>query len=1066
MSKKIMDQEARTKIEKELTTNFLIEAGAGSGKTTSLVSRMVNLIYTETCKVHELAAITFTKKAADELKVRFQSEIEKAWTSEQDPEKRECLGEALQKMDQCFLGTVHSFCAKLLRERPIEAKLDIDFKELEESQDLELLEESWDSFLQTIQEKEPQIIDQLLELGVPVEEQFENLKMMKDFQDVQWMTERRPKPELQETFEALKMVLKEAGRALPEMEPQKGYDKLQSAITVALRKMRHMNHKQDKDIIDVFEQFDKNLKPTYNRWMYKEDAEYFYDKIRALAEMKIVPLLKQWREYIHSDVISFLRQALNEYESLKDERSLLNFQDLLLTARSLLRDNAEVRNYFQQKYHSLLVDEFQDTDPVQAEIMFYLTSVNTNETQWTKCKPLPGSLFVVGDPKQAIYRFRRADMDTYNRVKQLMVEHGGEVLQLTMNFRTLDSITENLNEVFEQQLPETETAYQAAYLPLNAYHKDKQTAFSGIKSLMVPAEFTRKDDVIKKDAENIARTIQQLRKEEGFTPSDFMVLTRYNDSVGHYAKILEEHNMPVSVSGEMAIGDMIEFQELKILLSTFTDPSDPVLFTAALRGVFFGISDNELYQWKRNGGRFSIYSPIPDQLNKRTVEKFTTALTRLRTYHKWVRILSPTTAIERIMEDAGFYPLLLLNNHGKRAFKSLLQILDALRKTEAEGFSDYRDVFTLLADMVDEKTVVVNMEEETDAIRVMNVHKSKGLEAPIVFLAHPWKQVNPESSIKQHIKRDDTSSKGYFSFYKNISRFHKKPVAMPFQWNEIKQEELHYLTEEEKRILYVAATRAEKALIISGSEKNNRKNPWKTLLEVPLIENLKGFTEQSEQNETAIRMITEEEYPHNHTENQYNWMKQAEKPSYESFSPTANKDYQSVLQIDREAGGGKEWGTIIHTVLEHLVNEKPIELLIEHLLAAYNFSKEKETEVYDYINQFKQSKIWSELQHAETILTEVPIGLRAERGSELYSLIADNHEVEAFHVKGIIDLVYKVNHRWKIIDYKTDRVKRREDKKRLEEYYQSQLEIYQSAWEQLTGERADTQIWGLFFYST
>src|SRR3954464_582986 len=131
MTKEILDQAARDKIKSQLKTNFLVEAGAGSGKTTSLVDRMVNLIHTGTAKIHEIVAITFTRKAADELKVRFQAKLEEAWKNEQDHDIEIRLGEALQNIERCFLGTVHAFCAKLLRERPIEANLDLTFKELE-----------------------------------------------------------------------------------------------------------------------------------------------------------------------------------------------------------------------------------------------------------------------------------------------------------------------------------------------------------------------------------------------------------------------------------------------------------------------------------------------------------------------------------------------------------------------------------------------------------------------------------------------------------------------------------------------------------------------------------------------------------------------------------------------------------------------------------------------------------------------------------------------------------------------------------------------------------------------
>src|SRR5690625_1531011 len=225
--------------------------------------------------------------------------------------------------------------------------------------------------------------------------------------------------------------------------------------------------------------------------------------------------------------------------------------------------------------------------------MFFLTSKNPDEKVWTNCRTKAGSLFVVGDPKQAIYRFRRADMDTYNRVKQLIEEYGGEILQLTMNFRTIDTVTESLNDMFEKLLPEKETTYQAAYRPLHAFHEDDKTFVSGIKQITVSADYTKKDDVVVKDAENIARYIWELINE-GYQAKDFMVLNRYNEGVATYAQMIEGFGIPVSVSGNIVIGELVEFRDMLTLLKTFVDPTDSVAFVATLRSTFFGISDEDL----------------------------------------------------------------------------------------------------------------------------------------------------------------------------------------------------------------------------------------------------------------------------------------------------------------------------------------------------------------------------------------------------------------------------------------------------------------------------------------
>ncbi|MBZ9533263.1 UvrD-helicase domain-containing protein [Cytobacillus oceanisediminis] len=1060
MTNIVVDQEARDKIKYELHTNFLVEAGAGSGKTTSLVERMVHLIYTNTCKIEQIVAITFTRKAADELKIRFQSKLESVWKTEEDIERKERLAEALQNIDRCFLGTVHSFCAKLLRERPIEASLDISFKELEDADDLELLEEAWQLFLQREQIEKSSLLAEIQELGIKVEELYDSLCQMRQYTDVEWVTDKVVKPELHSSFVSLMNLVKEAKRLIPEEEPSNGYDALQKIIVQALQKERFLDPSNDRDIIALLELFNKKIKVTQNRWPSKEDAKFYEGKFIDLVAVNVAPLVQQWKEYCHPKVVSFLQGAIHVYNNLKNERSLLNFQDLLIHTTDLLKENAEVRSYFQAKYTRLLVDEFQDTDPIQAQMMFYLTSQDLEEKVWTNCIPKNGSLFVVGDPKQAIYRFRRADIDTYNRVKQLIEEQNGEILQLTMNFRTIDTVTNELNHIFKRNLPEQETVYQAAYRPLNSFHKedeqdrrDQKKELSGIKTLTISAEFSKKEEIIEEDARNITSTISSLL-HQGYHPRDFMILTKYNDGMATYAQTLEDSGIAVSISGEVIIGEIREFQELSILLRTFMDPTDTVALLATLRGVFFGFSDNELYQWKRADGVFSLYSRVPENLPDKLKEKFASAWATLTTYLKWVRTLSPTIAIEKIVEDIGFYPLLLINGRNQRAYKSLVQVIEHIRHQESAGASTYKQVCQFLMESIYKKTTVLNIEEGANSVRVMNVHKAKGLEAPIVFLAHPAKLVSSESFLSQHIKREDDESLGYFSF-STRNGFQKKELALPIDWKSYKQEELLYLEEEELRILYVAATRAEKALIISSSAKGNKKNPWSKLFEVNNMEEFMSEEELSTNSKEKRIEITLQEYQ-TKTVGLTRWLENRKQKTFDYWSPTKDKDYSTVVSIERETCGGKEWGTIVHQVLEKVVKGQEVANYILSLLQRNNLEVEKKEEIIQMIEVFKRSSIWADLQIADNVLAEVPFMLQVDKESPLYKLIqSTNAEKHPYKVKGIIDLIYKIDGEWVIVDYKTDNPVDREDFVQLRNFYQDQLLFYKNAWEEMTGEKVN-----------
>jgi ATP-dependent helicase/nuclease subunit A len=299
-------------------------------------------------------------------------------------------------------------------------------------------------------------------------------------------------------------LINQASNAIPEQVPEKGYDDLQKVILRAKRKISFVSPEQDTSFLGVIKLFEKAKKPVQKRWKSKEEAKDFQAEFEEFIETDVQPVIRAWREYTHYYIITFLREAVRYYEERKKQLSTLNFQDLLMKTATMLRHYPEVRTYFQDKVRVLMVDEFQDTDPIQAEIVFYLTGENVEETDWRKLIAKPGSLFVVGDPKQSIYRFRRADIDTYNLVKDLIEQSGGEVLELTANFRSLQSIADGINPVFQRLLPEEKDEYQARYRSLDTVRQDGNETVSGIKLIEIPDSFTKKDEVVQEDAEREA----------------------------------------------------------------------------------------------------------------------------------------------------------------------------------------------------------------------------------------------------------------------------------------------------------------------------------------------------------------------------------------------------------------------------------------------------------------------------------------------------------------------------------------------------------------------------------
>ncbi|MFL6558161.1 MAG: PD-(D/E)XK nuclease family protein, partial [Bacillus sp. (in: firmicutes)] len=316
--------------------------------------------------------------------------------------------------------------------------------------------------------------------------------------------------------------------------------------------------------------------------------------------------------------------------------------------------------------------------------------------------------------------------------------------------------------------------------------------------------------------------------------------------------------------------------------------------------------------------------------------------------------------------------------------------------------------------------------------------------------AHPAKSVNPESFLSQHIKREDQSSKGYFTFTAK-NGFSDKEIAIPRGWETYKAEELEYLTEEELRIIYVAATRAEKAIIIS-SHAGNKKNPWSILFEVENIEEMELPKIEPFTISSTPELITFSEFQ-SKTIRKNAWLDQSKTKSFEYWSPTKDKDYSELITIERESGGGKDWGTLIHDVFEKAVQGSDLSNYIKVALNKFKLPIKKEVEVKTYLKNFQISPLWDELMTAEEVLTEVPFTLKVEKSHILYPLITKNpEEKHPFFVKGTIDLIYKKNGSWTIVDYKTDRAKHEEDYEKLQAFYSSQISFYKHAWEALTDE--------------
>lgn len=447
---KLADAEARRRIATEFGSTFFVEAAAGTGKTTALVRRIVGLVSAGLATLDRVVAVTFTEKAAGETKLHLRSEIEAARGGAR-PEQRARLDRALEELELARIGTIHAFCGDLLHERPIEAGIDPLFEVAAEDEAQALADEAFDGWFETILGDPPEGIRRALrrrsERVVPREQlrgAMNSLREHRDFPEP-W---RRDPFDRDSKIDALVTELAALGSLAAESSwPQDSLARNLAEIARFIADATRLEHVSGRDY-DGLEAEIRSLARlaswrtrgaratrfgdlTRNEVLARRDrAKSNLDAFVAASDADLAPLLH-----------NALQAPIAEYERLKTRTGRLDFLDLLIKTRDLIRDSATVRNELQRRYSHFFIDEFQDTDPLQAEILLLLAADDPSVTDWRAARPIPGKLFLVGDPKQSIYRFRRADIALYEEVKARLLAAGAELLHLMASFRAPPSHT-------------------------------------------------------------------------------------------------------------------------------------------------------------------------------------------------------------------------------------------------------------------------------------------------------------------------------------------------------------------------------------------------------------------------------------------------------------------------------------------------------------------------------------------------------------------------------------------------------------------------------------------------
>ena len=635
----LVDQPARDRIRASLDESMLVEAAAGTGKTSELVARLVAVLAEGRGRADTVVAVTFTEKAAGELKLRLRAELEKARQSAPPgSQSRALLDDAVARLEEARVSTIHGFCNDLLHERPVEGKVDPRFQVLAEHEAEALYRRAFDRWVEGQLEQPPEGLRRALRRraslddGDPVERIRRagwTLAAWRDFR-APWRREAWARDAAIDQL--IERVHAFAGLTRTCTNPADGF----YADTWLVRRISDDVHVSERVTPPDHDALEASLADLARNRQFRRPRrgnERSYrgatrDEVMA-AHAALVDALDDFARRADADLAALLQRELfatvDQYEALKARAGCLDFLDLLVRARDLVRDRADVREDLQRRFTHIFVDEFQDTDPLQAEILLLLCSGDPAVARWRDVTPEPGKLFVVGDPKQSIYRFRRADVGIYQDVKKLLHERGAAVLALTSSFRAVPSVQHFLNAAFAPRMVEDHTTLQAGYVPLAPYRAERAQQPS-VVALPVPSPYGRwgltKTAIDASLPDAVAAFVHWLIEESGWRVTErerpgeelpvaprhvcllFRRFTQWGADVTQpYVEALEARRIPHMLVGGKSFHQREEVETLRTALTAIEWPDDELAVYGTLRGPLFAVGDEALLEYREQVGR-------------------------------------------------------------------------------------------------------------------------------------------------------------------------------------------------------------------------------------------------------------------------------------------------------------------------------------------------------------------------------------------------------------------------------------------------------------------------------
>ncbi|MSR23661.1 MAG: hypothetical protein EXR96_01015 [Nitrospiraceae bacterium] len=1124
----IPDKAERRLAETTFDRNVVVVAGAGTGKTTLLVNRLVHLLMREPHPVGitKLVALTFTNKAATEMKIRLRERLaallESGASASGDSgpvalaDLRARYGlssdqiaaraaEALHELDKAQIGTLHSFAAHLLRLHPLESGVDPDFQtDDDESRFQEHFSSQWDLWL-----------DRELALNGPQEARWRRLLAGQGIEPLREMAyalrselipldelrrqaeEGAPVPALRNWFAARRDRAAELLRSRRQAKRLKADAMLESAQALFVLLVERG--------FDGLAALESAHKQELARDVGKKTAGWGEAEfVEAAGLIQVAKQALAVDGMLTGELLALLCPFMQQARATFLAQGWVSFDGLLARARTLLRDHPAIRERLKRDYQAVLVDEFQDTDPVQYEIILYLAERAGHQgTDWRTVDLEPGKLFIVGDPKQSIYAFRRADIEAFEQVVKKVAASGGITCTLTTNFRSDERVLEVVNPLFDRLLLQQENIQPPNVRLAVRPDRPRRVAQPGVEVRVVRAE--GEDEVesaaaTRHEADQLARWLKDdllahetltdaFGRRESLKPGHVALLFRKLTQAQEYLEALRRHDVAYVTDGEKHFYRRQEVIDLVNVLRVVENPHDAIALVGVLRSSLGGVTDHELVELRERGAfdyrERERLSGLPGWSRPRA-EAVRQLYAGLDELHQTAPTVPLPEAMDRLFARLPILELAAASLHGEQAvanLKKVRQMAAELAERPHLTFAAFVELMIARLEEQPEEAESALAEESLEAVRVMTIHKAKGLEFPVVIL--PGFHHGTGRGRELPLVSQDWAT-GVFGI--NWGECCSLGAVLVNEKVRLREEA------ERRRLFYVGMTRAKERLILSGGwpsrpsrgtflgllqeaatgEVGEAGSPTLHIGSVPLEQTVVTAGERAPKRRTPaparLRASTE-------------WAAIAERwatrdQAWDALRAAAvHVTPTGLLQSgNRKAGrpapqaaGDPERsrlvGTLAHRVLQHWDFSDAPENLRERIAAVCRQDitedragtmAEIERELQELLRTFTTSEPYRELQRATILGREVPFvipwegtgheargtGRTQKEGSRSSQLAA--RAGTPCVMEGVIDVVYRLDGKIHLADYKTDRVQDCEVPARAAAY-EGQARIYREA---------------------